>query len=245
MVIILVRTAILYAIVLFVIRLMGKSELSKMDPFQMVIIFMIAELAAIPIESPAVSLLSGVTAIFTLLFLQVVISLISLKSEKFKNLCSGKPSVLINQGKIDEQELKKLRISINDLTEQLRLKNAPSLADVDYAVLEANGDLSVIQKPEKRPLTPEDMNIKKSQEKIPMVIISDGTLYPSNLAHFGYDENYLQNELSKVGISNYQQVFLCLADESGKLHIYENRKKGQEAMPDLTENKKKTGGKKQ
>ncbi|WP_084145985.1 DUF421 domain-containing protein [Anaerovorax odorimutans] len=224
MIIILIRTLILYIIVLIAIRLMGKSELSKMDPFQMVILFMIAELAAIPIESPAVSLLSGATAIFTLLFLQVVISLISLKSEKLKNLFNGKPSMLINKGVIDKKEMKSLRISIDDLTEQLRLKNAPSIADVDYAILEANGDLSVIPKPNKRPLTPEDLNIIKPEENIPLVIISDGILYRKNLIVLGFDENYLKSELLKYNITDYKQVFLCLCDETKKFHIYKNSK---------------------
>lgn len=224
MIIILIRTVILYLIVLLAIRLMGKSELSKLDPFQMVVLFMIAELAAIPIESPSISLLNGATAILTLLLLQIIISLISLKSEKFKTLFNGKPSILINKGTIDEKELKDLRITIDDLTEQLRLKNAPSITDVDYAILEANGDLSVIPKPGKRPLTPDDLSINKPDEIIPMVIISDGYLYGSNLSTIGYDENYLKSELLNLGITDYAQVFLCLCDGARKLHVYENGK---------------------
>ena len=103
--IVLIRTFILYFIVLFAIRIMGKSELSKMSPFQMVVIFMIAELAAIPIESPTVSFISGVIAIFTLLFLQVLISYISIKSEKFKNFINGRPSVIIENGQINQEEM--------------------------------------------------------------------------------------------------------------------------------------------
>lgn len=203
---------------------MGKSELSKMDPFQMVILFMIAELASIPIESPAISLLSGATAIFTLLLLQVLISLVSLKIPSLKIIFNGKPSILIKNGVLDEKELKAQRVTIDDLTEQLRIKNAPSIADVEFAILEANGDLSVILKPGKRPLTPDDLNITKPQEIIPMVIISDGRLYSKNLSTVGYDENYLKGELLKAGITHYEQVFLCLCDESKKLHIYESKK---------------------
>ena len=149
MVIILIRTVVLYLIVLFTIRVMGKSELSKMSPFQLVVIFMIAELAAIPIESSTASLINGVIAIFTLLFLQVLISLISIKSETVKNFLNGKPSILIEKGEINEQELKNPRISINDLMEQLRIGNAPSLSDVEYAVMESNGELSIIPKADK------------------------------------------------------------------------------------------------
>ena len=104
MLIILIRTIVLYFIILFVMRVMGKAELSKMSPFQMIVSFMIAELAAMPIESPDISMISGVTAIFTLLFLQVLISLLSIKSERLKNLFSGSPSILIEKGKINKKE---------------------------------------------------------------------------------------------------------------------------------------------
>ena len=161
MTIILIRTVILYFIVLFVIRIMGKGELSKMSPFQLIVIFMIAELASIPIESPDVSMITGVTAIFALLFLQVFISFISIKSEKLKNFFNGKPSVLINKGDINYKELNKLRITINDLMEQLRIGNMSAVSEVEYAVMESNGELSVIPKARKKPLTAEDMSISK------------------------------------------------------------------------------------
>lgn len=220
MLIILIRTMILYFVVLFVIRVMGKAELSKMDPFEMIILFMIAELAAIPIESLDIPLLNGVAAILTLLFLEVSLSFLSIKSKRINSLLNGKPSVIIDKGRINEKELKSQRITLDDLMQQLRLKNYPSMADVDYAVLEANGDLSVIPKPEKAPLTPSDMDLAASSEVIPMVLISDGALYPNNLKRFGKEEDYLKKELSKAKITEYSQVFLCFCDEKGQLHVY-------------------------
>ena len=225
MIIILIRTVILYLIVLFVIRVMGKAELSKLDPFQLVILFMIAELAAIPIESIDVSVLSGITALLTLLFLEVAISFIAMKSQKVNNFINGKPSILIDKGEIDLKELKNLRITIDDLLEQLRLKNFPSMTDVDYAVLESNGDLSVIPKSNKRNLTPEDFDINIATTVMPMVIISDGNLLRKNLDRINIDENYLMTELSKYNLSDYSQVFLCFYDETSKLHIYPKVKK--------------------
>ena len=220
MVIILIRTLILYLIVLLVIRIMGKSELSKMSPFQLVVIFMIAELAAIPIEDPDVSLINGAIAIFMLLFLQVLISLLSIKSEKFKNFINGKPSILVENGQINEKELKKLRITINDLMEQLRIANSPSLSDVDYAVMESNGDLSVIQKPDKRPLSPADMKIPKPEEVMPLMILSDGVLYSKNLSQMGYDANQLKGHLLTLGIKSFEEVFMAFCDEQRKVHVY-------------------------
>lgn len=234
MLIILIRTFILYIIVLFVLRVMGKGELSKMDPFQMVILFMIAELASLPIESPDVSILTGITALATLLFLQVLISVISLKNEKFKRLINGKPSILIDKGNIDVKELNRLRISINDLTEQLRLKNYPSLADLDYAILEVNGDISVIPTPEKRALTPSDLSISPGSEMLPMVLISDGSLYNGNLAKIGLTEDQLKSDLLTMSITDYKQVFLCFSDEKKKLHVYPNDKNLDRHTPDLS-----------
>lgn len=220
MVIILVRTVILYLVVLFTIRIMGKSELSKMSPFQLVVIFMIAELAAIPIESPSVSLINGAVGIFALMFLQVLISMISIKSETFKNFINGKPSVLIEKGEINQKELKALRISLNDLMEQLRIGNAPSLSEVEYAVMESNGELSIILKADKKPLTPGDMSLAKEQEAMPLILVSDGVLYKQNLLSLGWDEAYLKTQMAALKLTSYKEIFFAFCDEQKKLHIY-------------------------
>ncbi len=233
MAIVLIRTIILYLIVLFAIRVMGKSELSKMSPFQLVVIFMIAELAAIPIESPTASLVSGAVGIFTLLFLQMLISMISIKSERFKNLINGKPSILIENGEINQQELKALRISLNDLMEQLRIGNAPSLSEVEYAVMESNGELSIIPKADEKPLTAKDMSLSKAPETMPLILISDGILYKQNLRSLGWDEAFLKSQMAAANLASYEQVFFAFCDEQKKLHIYisaSDRKKAQEVM---------------
>ncbi len=220
MLIILIRTIILYFVVLFVLRIMGKAELSKMDPFEMVILFMMAELAAIPIESLDIPLLNGAAAILTLLFLEVTLSFLSIKSQKINDLLNGKPNIIIKRGKINEKVLKSQRVTVDDLMQQLRLKNYPSLADVDYAVLESNGGMSIIPKPEKAPLTPSDMGISVSSKIMPMVLVSDGAFYSDNLKMLGKEESYLKKELSKAKITDYSQVFLCFYDEKGQLHVY-------------------------
>jgi uncharacterized membrane protein YcaP (DUF421 family) len=213
---------------------MGKAELSKMDPFEMVLLFMIAELAAIPIESVDIPLLSGAAAILTLLFLEVSLSYLSIKNQRINNLLNGKPSLIINRGKIDEKVMKQQRISIDDLMQQLRLKNSPSLADVEFAILEANGDMSFIPKSDKAPLTPSDMGISVSQKLMPMVLISDGTFYDANLRMLGKGENYLKKELSKAGIGDYSQVFLCFNDEKGQLHVYPKGKSRKELRKEVS-----------
>lgn len=234
MMIIMIRTIILYFVVLFVIRVMGKTELSKMDPFEMIILFMIAELAAIPIESLDIPLLNGAAAIITLLFLEVGISFLSLKSEKLNKLLNGGPSLIISHGKINSRELKSQRLTVDELMQQLRLKNFPSLADVEHAVLEANGELSVIPKAGKGPLTPEDMGIPMSSEFMPMVLISDGHFYKENLEKLGKEESYLKKELAKVKLTDYSQVFLCFYDEKKALHIYPYGKDASDPKREVT-----------
>lgn len=221
MIIILLRTFILYLAVLFAIRIMGKGELSKMDPFQMVVLFMIAELAALPMSSPSISLFHGLSALFALMFLEVFISWICTKSERLDKFFSGGPSVLINKGVIDTRELSSLRISISDLTEQLRLKNISSISDLDYAILERNGDLSVIPKQEKKPLTREDLSRQNpAGQRLPKILISDGTLYHKNLEEYHQTEEHFKKELAAFEIKEYQQVFLCFYDEASKIHVY-------------------------
>lgn len=232
MLLVLVRTVILYFLVLLTIRIMGKSELSEMSPFQLVVIFMIAELAAIPIESTSVSLLNGVIAILALMFLQTFISTLSIKCEWFKNFINGKPSILIDKGEINQKELRSLRITLNDLLEQLRLKNVAALSDVEYAVMESNGELSVITKADKKPLTPSDLGLNVPDGEMPVVIISDGVIYKSNITRLQWQEKTLYEILDKLSL-RVKDVFLAFADENKKLHIYagaEDKNKAREVF---------------
>lgn len=228
MLIVAIRTLILYSIVLFAVRLMGKSELSKMSPFQLVIVFMIAELAAIPIDSTSASLINGVMAIFTLMFLQILLSFLSIKSEGFKNFISGKPSILVEKGKLNVKELRKLRITNTDLMEQLRLENCPSLDQVQYAIMESNGQLTVIPKADNRPVTMKDMGLATTEGALPVILISDGVLYKKNLFVSGMNEDQLRTKLTAAKIKSYHDVFLAFCDENKKIHVYLNSEK---AMP--------------
>lgn len=220
MVVIFFRTLLAYIVVLIAVRIMGKSELAKLAPFQMVVLFMLGELASLPIEDPGLSLISGFIGIFTLIVLQTVISLLSLKYEWFKNFISGKPSVIIDNGQINEAELRRLRLNLNDLTEQLRIKDYASLSDVAYAILESNGSLSVIPKPQKANVTNEDLNIDKDKTAMPLMLICDGTIYKSNLQRLNWSEDYFNTLLSKYHIASYKEVLLAFTDEHKKLHVY-------------------------
>ena len=220
MLIVAIRTLIMYAALLFSVRMMGKSELSKMSAFQLVVVFMIAELAAIPIDSTDASLINGLVAIFTLMFLQVLISYISTKSEGFKTLISGRPSILIEKGKLNVRELSRLRISITDLLEQLRIQDCSSICDVQYAIMESNGQLSVIKKAVDKPVTPKDIDLAVSEGVLPAIIISDGNLYDRNLIYSGVDLVSFENRMRSAGIKDIKKVFLAFCEENKQFHIY-------------------------
>ena len=204
MLIVAIRTIILYSALLFTLRLMGKSELSKMSPFQLTVVFMIAELAAIPLDSIDASLVNGLIAIFMLTFLQILISYLSTKIEWFKNFISGKPSIIIEKGKLNIEEIRKQRITLTDLMEQLRIKNCSTISDVAYAIIETNGELSLITK----------------DQQFSTIVISDGILYEENLRFSGLDYQTFESKLRKAGITSIKDVFLALCDKDKTLHIY-------------------------
>ncbi|NLP30778.1 MAG: DUF421 domain-containing protein [Clostridiales bacterium] len=216
---VLFRTFIVYIAVLFIVRVMGKGELSKLDPFQIVILFMMAELAALPIETPEISIIAGLTALLSLLLLQVIFSLLSLKSRTFKNLVNGKASIIIEKGRVNIHEMKRLRMTLDELSQQLRLKNYPSINDIDYAIIEANGDMSIIPNPNKSPASREDLNISYKEKKMPLILIGDGMLYLDNMNYLNISEKTLKKFMLKQGLKDYSQIFICFSDEDGKLHI--------------------------
>lgn len=224
MITVLIRTIILYIFVLFSLRLMGKGELSEMQPFELVIMLMIAELAALPMGDVGLPLINGIIAIATLAFIQIVISFINLKSEKARAIICGKPSILVDKGRINEKELKDLRININDLMEQLRTKDCPSLGDVEFAILETNGDLSVIKKSNKMPLTPEDMNMSGKYEGLPVSLIIDGHINYDNLRKAGLHKNWLDSQLRDNGVKDVKEVLFSFVDANQKIFIQKKDK---------------------
>ncbi|WZL72429.1 DUF421 domain-containing protein [Clostridiaceae bacterium 35-E11] len=224
MLITLIRTLILYLLVLISMRLMGKAELAEMQPFQLVVTLMIAELAALPMEDTAIPLVNGVIAIMTLLFIQVLISFINLKSEKARGIICGKPSLLIHRGMINEKELKHLRITMNDLVEQLRTKDYPNISDVEFAILETNGDLSIIPKQNKRSATLEDLGIISSYEGLPISLIIDGHINDDNLQKIQLTRSWLKSQLKAKDVKDASEVLFCYVDANQKLYVQKKDK---------------------
>ena len=194
-----VRAIILYLIVLVVMRLMGKREIGQLQPFELAISIMIADLASIPMSELGIPISNGIIPILGLLVMYMFISILNMKSVNFRKIMSGQPAILIYRGKIDEKVLKRESITINELQERLRVDNIFNLGDVEYAILETNGELTVIQKPEKRPLTPQDMNIVPEYEGIPYDLVVEGKIMHENLKALGKDKKWIEKQLKEFG----------------------------------------------
>lgn len=219
MLIVFIRTLILYTVVVIVMRIMGKRQVGQLQPFELVVAIMLSELAAVPMQDTAIPLVNGIIPILTLLIAQMGLSFISMKSIKARGIICGTPRVLIGDGKIIEDNLCKEMYTMNDLLEQLRTANIPNIADVEFAILETNGQISIIQKSQKRPATPEDLNIKTEYEGLPLDLIIDGRVLNKNLNRANVDEKWLKKQLSSKNIKNVKDVFFASLDTSGKLYV--------------------------
>ncbi|MGH4137228.1 DUF421 domain-containing protein [Clostridium sp.] len=196
--------------------MMGKKQIGELEPFELVIALMISELATFPMQDIRIPIIHAIVPIVTLLFLQVSTSLLELKSEKARRILTGAPSILIKNGKIDIAELRYQRFNINDLLEELRLKGYFNLSDIQYAILETSGELSILPKTEKSNTTKEDLLVKITQEALPIPLIMDGNINYKNLKLLSKDETWLSSILKKNKISSAKDVFIGMLDSKNK-----------------------------
>ncbi len=219
MIIVLIRTIILYLVVVITMRLMGKKQIGQLQPFELATAIMISELASFPMQDTRLPLMHGIIPIVTLLILQVSTSFLQLKSESMRKIFCGKPSILIMNGVIDAKELKHQKFSLNDLMEELRLKGFYNIEDIYCAILETSGQLSVVPKTELSAVTKSDMKIKCSQDTLPVTLIMDGKVNRENLKKINKDESWLIGKLKKQNIMSENEVFIALLDSKEKLFI--------------------------
>ena len=211
-----IRTVILYILVIFALRVMGKRQIGELQPSELVVAIMISDLATTPVSDINIPLMAGIIPILTLLVFEVAMSFLTLKSEGFRNLLSGRPTVIIKNGVVSQTELKKLRFSIEDLLEQLRLKDIFSISDVYMAILETNGELTVVENSSKKTVTAEDLNLTVKQEKIPLVLISDGKLRKEHLKESGFDKKWVLDTIREYNIEKIEDVFIFSIDDDDK-----------------------------
>ena len=216
-----IRTIILYVIVLIVMRLMGKREIGQLQPFELAISIMIADLASVPMTELGIPLTNGIIPILGMLFMHMLISFINIKSIRMRQIICGKPSILIYRGKIDEKVLRKERFTVNELQERLRGNNVFNILDVEYAILETNGEVTVIQKPDKKNITPSDIGIQAQYEGLPYDLVVDGKVMYENLKKLGKDYNWLKKQLKDLNVTP-EEILLATID--GKNEIFCQKK---------------------
>ena len=209
-----IRTVVLYICVVAAMRIMGKRQLGELQPSEFVIALMISELATIPIDKTDMPLLHGIIPIIALVLLELLFSVLVIKSEFMRRLVTGSPVQIIKDGKLLMKRLSHLRICIDDVMEQLRLAGYSSISEIDSAIIETNGQLSVVPKEESRPIICSDLNLSPQQTHVPHTIISDGVLRKRNLEAVGINEKWLKKKLARYNITDYSQVaFLSVTDE--------------------------------
>lgn len=218
------RTVILYLILLVVIRLMGKRQIGEMEASEFVLTMMVANLATIPMEDASLPLSHAIIPILTIMTLELAFSYLCLRSVKLRRILCGKPVILIENGKILRENLRKTRVSLDELTELLRGKDILTVDTVQYAILETNGNLSVFPYPAFSPADAQTAGIPVPKQNLPYTIIADGWLYKENLKLMGRDERWLQKELSRHHATKETTLLLTL-DHGGKVLFIPMEKK--------------------
>lgn len=206
----LIRTLLLYLVLVVTIRLMGKRQLGEMEPTEFVVAILIANLAAVPMQDGAIPLLSGLVPILTILGVQLIFAVLSMKSITFRRLLCGKPVILMSNGKIVEKNLRRARITLDELSEQLRQKDILDFSTVKYAILETDGTVSVFPYAAYKPV-PASGTAK--DPSLPVTIVSDGKLLRQNLPAAGRDQNWLRKELEARNTTVEETLLLTVDDE--------------------------------
>lgn len=221
-----VRTAILYLLVVITMRLMGKRQIGELQPYEFVITIMISDLASLPMQDPRLPLLQGIIPILTLLFFKTLLTQLGLKFQCTRKFVDGEPCILIYKGKINYDCLKDQQLNIDELLEELRLSGYFNLSEVQYAILENDGQMSVL---------PANYNFKNNNSnntsnndvKLPKVLISDGKISKRHLNSIDKDEDWIMNTLKKHNINSVKEVLIALYDTEGnfKYQLYDEYEK--------------------
>lgn len=214
------RCLVMYLMVILAVRLMGKRQIGELQPSELVITLLISELASMPIQDKHLPILGAVIPIFALVGLELATSLIALKSTGIRTFLYGRPLILIYKGEFRQKEMAIARVTLDDIMEVMRNDGIATLEEIDYAVLETNGQLSIIQKENKRPICADDLNMQlPSSAGLPHLLIIDGKLMNANLKSSGVNEKWITNELKKRNISSFKKVFIMMLDDAGKVFL--------------------------
>ena len=214
----LIRATLLYAAVIFLIRLMGKRQIGELQPSELVITILISEIASIPMQDNNIPIAHSVAALFVLVSFEILTSAIGLKSHKIRTVLQGHPVIVIRNGEMDMKALKKLRMTVNDLVSALRQKDVFDISQVSYAIFETNGQISVLLKPEYRNSTAKDLDIYPEDNGMPFAVICDGKIIDDTVAESGFDTD----KIKKLVISSkipLEEIIIMTVTSDGKAFI--------------------------
>lgn len=219
------KTTILYVLIIFAMRLMGKKQAGELQPYELVITLLIAEVASVPITSPGTPLIYGLAPAITLMLLYYFISYLTLKNHGLRKLLCGTPKILIHNGVIQLSELKKQDYSVSDLMEQLRYYGNTSIEQIHYAILENNGRLSVLPFDKYCPVTADTLKVEQFDTEINAVIISDGYVHKLSMMRYGLDDRLLQKRLKEFGYRGAKEILLMTINDDKKIFIQDKNGK--------------------
>ncbi len=217
----LIRTILLYMLIIFSLKIMGKRQISELQTSELVVTLLVSNIATIPMQNPGQPLISGAIPIIALVIFEVVVSVIMLKNSKFRKFLCGSPIVVIDDGKIMQNELKTLRMTVEDLSEELRQLDVFSLEDVSYAIVETNGKLSVLKKPDKQPPDASSLGIEVPDEGIDAVVVSDGEISDFSLSLCGLSKEWIEEVVQNENIK-ISDIFIMTANKNKDYNIIEN-----------------------
>lgn len=222
--VIFIRTVLLYAVIIFAVRLMGKRQLGELQPSEFVVTILISNIATLPIEETATPMLLGVVPILTIVCLEVIISAITMKSRKLRRIVSGSPKIIISDGVLDQKQLKELRFTADDVMESLRSQGVFDITEVQLAIIETTGVISVYKKPSLQPLTHSTLSQPPKNENPPQVVVDDGDVVAKSLTFLGLSTEWLYSILSEEQ-KQVKDIFLMTASENGSYKIIEKENK--------------------
>lgn len=213
------RTVVLYGLIILGIRLMGKRQVGELEPSELVFTLLIADLAAVPMQDFGIPLITGVVPIITLLCLTLLLSILTMKSIRFRAVLCGRPSIVVQNGKLCQREMEKNRFTLDELSEELRIQGVTDITKVKYAILETNGQMTVLLKEEEMPVTAKQMGLNPKEPGLPTLIISDGRVMTENMAKRELNEDWLNMELKRHHAKSAKEVFLLSVDEAGQVYF--------------------------
>ncbi len=216
---IIIKTVVIYGIIILVTRLMGKKQAGQLQPYEFVITLMIAEVASTPMDGPGIPVFYGLVPALTLLLVYFIFTFASLKSMRLRRMLCGAPSILIHNGKILRKELVKMNYSLTELLEQLRLYGNTDISSIHYAILETNGQLSVLPYASSCPATPRDLDIEVEEESMCTAVVLDGAINRDGASQLGMNDKEVKKLLHTLGFSRLKEILVCTISDRGSVFL--------------------------